>query len=99
VPSSDELLPFIPAALLVAISPGANNLLAMRNGLRWSAADAIVALSGRVIAFAIMVGLVVIGLASVVASSHVVFASIKWAGVAAGVVFVGLAGSLAAAQE
>jgi threonine/homoserine/homoserine lactone efflux protein len=99
VPSSDELLPFIPAALLVAISPGANNLLAMRNGLRWSAADAIVALSGQVIAFAIMVGLVVIGLASVVASSHVVFASIKWAGVAAGVVFVGLAGSLAAAQE
>ncbi len=82
MPSFEELLLFMPAAFLVAISPGANNLLAMRHGLRWSAADAIVALIGRVVAFAIMVGLVVIGLATVVAGSQMVFQSIKWVGVA-----------------
>jgi threonine/homoserine/homoserine lactone efflux protein len=81
MPSWNELFAFIPAALLVAISPGANNLLAMRNGLRWSSTDAIVALSGRVAAFTIMVALVVAGLASVVAGSRTAFEAIKWVGV------------------
>lgn len=81
MPSLNALFLFTSASLLVAISPGANNLLAMRNGLRWSAGDAIVALSGRVVAFGIMVGLVVMGLTSIVAGSDTVFQSIKWAGV------------------
>ena len=30
----DQLLGFVPAALLVGASPGANNLLALTNGVR-----------------------------------------------------------------
>ncbi len=82
MPSFHVLAVFVPAALLVAISPGANNLLAMRNGMRFSATDAVVALGGRVVAFALMVGLVVAGLATVVAGSRTIFEVVKWAGVA-----------------
>ncbi len=34
VVSTNQILIFLPAALLVAASPGANNLLALRNAVR-----------------------------------------------------------------
>ena len=76
------LLVFVPAAALVAISPGANNLLALRNGVHQGTRDAMFALSGRALAFLSMVGLVAVGLASVLARSQLAFAAVKWAGVA-----------------
>lgn len=82
MPSLGTLALFLPAAALVAISPGANNLLALRNGVRGGARRAIAALAGRMLAFATMVGLVAGGLASVLAHSQTVFAALKWAGVA-----------------
>lgn len=73
---------FLPAALLVASSPGANNLLALRNGHRAGARAAIAALGGRVVGFAIMLALSIAGLVSILAASQVAFEAIKWASVA-----------------
>ena len=42
-----QLADFIPAALAVAASPGADNLLAFRNGLRSGFNRAVLALAGR----------------------------------------------------
>lgn len=68
--STGQLLAFIPAALVVAASPGANNLLALRNGLRSGVRAAATALVGRFVAFAIMLTLVVAGLGTVLAQSQ-----------------------------
>jgi len=46
-----QLAVFIPAALAVAASPGADNLLAFRNGLRSGFNRAVLALAGRFTAF------------------------------------------------
>lgn len=72
---------FLPAALLVAISPGANNVLAMQHGMRAGVSEAIVALSGRLLAFAIMLTLAVAGLTAALTRSQAVFDVVKWAGV------------------
>src|SRR5699024_4441625 len=53
---------FVPAAVAVAASPGANNLLAFRNGVQSGFRNASLALSGRFLAFAIMLTLVIAGL-------------------------------------
>ncbi len=82
MPSLTTLVLFLPAAAAIAASPGANNLLALRNGMRQGARDAIVALSGRALAFIVMVGLVAVGLASLLARSQTAFATLKWIGVA-----------------
>lgn len=80
--STGQLLAFIPAALVVAASPGANNLLALRNGLRSGVHTAATALVGRFVAFAIMLTLVVAGLGTVLAQSQHLFELLKWLGVA-----------------
>ncbi len=80
--STGQLLAFIPAALVVAASPGANNLLALRNGLRSGVRAAATALVGRFVAFAIMLTLVVAGLGTVLAQSQHLFELLKWLGVA-----------------
>ncbi len=77
-----EWLAFLPAALLVAASPGANNLLALANGMRSGLAAASAALVGRLAAFATMIALVILGLGAVLAASEIAFAAIKWVGVA-----------------
>src|SRR5690242_11146040 len=73
---------FLPAAVLVAASPGANNLLALTNGMRGGLAPAVAALAGRLAAFVIMILLVAAGLGALLAASEVAFTAIKWAGVA-----------------
>jgi homoserine/homoserine lactone efflux protein len=80
--SVDQWLVFLPAAVLVAASPGANNFLALANGMRSGLASAVAALAGRFAAFSLMILLVVAGLGAVLAASEVAFAAIKWAGVA-----------------
>lgn len=72
---------FIPAAIIVALSPGANNLLAFANGSRQGLSLAIIALSGRCAAFVLMIGMVIIGLGAVLAASELAFQVVKWVGV------------------
>ncbi|MET7641233.1 LysE family translocator [Streptomyces sp. NPDC005438] len=73
---------FVPAALAVAASPGANNLLAFRNGLRSGLRSAALALCGRFLAFALMLGLVVAGLGAVLRTSQQAFEALRVLGAA-----------------
>lgn len=73
---------FLPAALLVAASPGAGNFLALSNGLRSGLVPAITALAGRLAAFTLLVALTVAGLGVVLAASETAFSLLKWGGVA-----------------
>lgn len=75
-----QLAVFIPAALAVAASPGANNLLAFRNGLRSGFPSAVLALAGRFTAFAIMLALVVAGLGAILHTSQVAFEVLRVVG-------------------
>ncbi|MBV8995205.1 MAG: LysE family transporter [Pseudonocardiales bacterium] len=75
-------LAFVPAAALISVVPGANQLLGLRNALRQGTAAATVALVGRFTAFALLVVVVATGLGAVLKSSVVAFEIIKWLGVA-----------------
>jgi threonine/homoserine/homoserine lactone efflux protein len=77
----DQWLLFLPAAILVAVSPGANNFLALVHGMRCGLGPAVLALVGRCIAFAILILLVGGGLGAVLAASEAAFVAIKWVGV------------------
>ncbi|MBA3324989.1 MAG: LysE family translocator, partial [Rhodobacteraceae bacterium] len=69
-------------AALVAVSPGANNLLAFVNGAQAGLRQAGRALDGRLAAFAIMVVLAALGLGALLERSAFAFGLLKWAGVA-----------------
>lgn len=77
-----QLALFVPAACLVALSPGANNLLALTHGIKAGFAPAAGGLMGRWAAFAVMIALVAVGLGSVLERSEIAFTVVKWAGVA-----------------
>lgn len=77
----NQLLLFLPSALIVASSPGANNLLAFANGSWEGLKPAILALAGRCAAFVILVAIVIGGLGAVLEASEMAFQIIKWAGV------------------
>ncbi|MDQ3664943.1 MAG: LysE family translocator [Actinomycetota bacterium] len=77
----DQLSVFMPAAALVAVAPGANNLLAMQHAMRFGLTEAVIALAGRLMAFTLMLVLAAAGLAAVLTRSQTVFEVIKWAGV------------------
>ncbi len=77
-----QLAAFIPAALAVAASPGANNLLAFRNGLRSGFRSAALALVGRFVAFVGMLVLVIAGLGAVLGTSQLVFDVLRIGGAA-----------------
>ena len=77
----NQLLLFLPSALIVASSPGANNLLAFANRSREGLRPAILALVGRCLAFVLLVGIVISGLGTVLEASEIAFQIIKWAGV------------------
>jgi len=76
-----QLLLFLPAAALVAASPGANNLLAFANGSRHGFLLAVVALLGRCSAFALLIAMVIGGLGALLEASEATFQAIKWGGV------------------
>ncbi|MBK1784022.1 LysE family translocator [Prauserella cavernicola] len=85
------LLVFFGAALFIALTPGANNLLGLHHGMRHGLAKALAGLGGRLAAFSLMVAAVAIGLGQVLAASEVALTVIKWIGVA---YLVWLGGSL-----
>ncbi|MBW8484699.1 LysE family translocator [Actinomadura parmotrematis] len=75
-------LVFLGASLLLALTPGANNLLALQNAIRHGRRLALGALAGRLAAFAIMITAVAAGLGPLLARSERVLTTIKWLGVA-----------------
>jgi homoserine/homoserine lactone efflux protein len=89
---------FIPATVLVSLIPGANQLLGLRNAVRYGMARAMVAVAGRLVAFVVFIGLVVVGLGAVLTTSVVAFTVIKWAGVAY-LVWIGLVTLRRSARE
>jgi len=85
-----QLTLFLPAAILVAASPGANNLLSFVHGIKAGFAKTAVSLSGRFLAFAFMILLVAFGLGEILEASELAFSVVKWLGVTY-LVFLGVA--------
>ncbi|GAA1480967.1 LysE family translocator [Gordonia sinesedis] len=73
---------FIPAAVVLSLIPGPNQLLSLRNAIRFGTATATLALAGRFAVFAAMAAGVALGLGQVLTRSATVFEVIKWVGVA-----------------
>lgn len=78
---NDALL-FAPIALLIAITPGPNNFCAMNNGIRHGMATAVLATTGRVIAFAFFLLISAVGLGAMLMASEQLFSAVKWVGAA-----------------
>lgn len=72
---------FFIAAALMAITPGANQLLSLRNAARQGFWDASTALAGRFSAFLLLVAATVAGLGALLLASEQAFAVVKWCGV------------------
>jgi len=89
---------FIPTAVLVSLIPGANQLLGLRNAVRYGTVRAMIAVAGRLVAFTLFIGLVVIGLGAVLTASVEAFTVIKWAGVSY-LLWIGLATLRRASRE
>ena len=75
----DALL-FLPVALVLALTPGPNNFMAMRNGIQSGLTTAVLATTGRVLAFIILITITAVGLGAMLASSVLAFTVLKWAG-------------------
>ncbi|MBE1534375.1 LysE family translocator [Actinomadura algeriensis] len=73
---------FLAASVLLALTPGANQLLSLRNALQQGTADAVVALAGRFSAFLVLILATVAGLGAILLASEPVFTAVKWCGVA-----------------
>jgi threonine/homoserine/homoserine lactone efflux protein len=73
---------FLLTAFVVSAIPGANQLLGLRNAFRYGMFSALLAVLGRLAAFVVFIGLVVVGLGAVLTASEAAFTVIKWAGVA-----------------
>ncbi|MFD4197356.1 LysE family translocator [Amycolatopsis thermoflava] len=76
------LLVFLGAAMLIALTPGANNLLGLHHGIQHGLPRALAGLLGRLAAFTLMIGAVAAGLGQLLAASGPALTAIKWAGVA-----------------
>lgn len=72
---------FIIASIVMAITPGANQLLSLRNGYHRGVKVAVSAVSGRFSAFFLMVTAVALGLGTLLTASSVLFQIVKWVGV------------------
>ncbi|WP_170134869.1 LysE family translocator [Acuticoccus kandeliae] len=73
---------FVPAAALVAATPGANNLLSLGHGIRAGFVPTMIGVCGRLAAFAILVTLAAAGLGALLSASEIAFTILKWVGVA-----------------
>ncbi|TBU97639.1 LysE family translocator [Phytopseudomonas dryadis] len=71
---------FAPVAMLIALTPGPNNFCAMNNGIRHGIGAAVLATSGRALAFAIFLSISAIGLGAMLLASETAFTAIKWVG-------------------
>lgn len=80
---------FAPTSFLVNVTPGPNNLLAMNNAARFGMGRTIASGLGRGLAFTILIGLTIIGLGAMLATSEHAFTVMKWVG-AAYLVYLGI---------
>jgi threonine/homoserine/homoserine lactone efflux protein len=78
---TSALTMFLPAAVLFAVSPGAGNFLAMRNGARYGTRVAICGFAGRFVSFLVLFLAVALGLGAIIAASEIALTIIKWCGV------------------
>lgn len=78
----EQLIVFLPAAALVAASPGANNLLSLTHGIRAGLWRTVGSLAGRFAAFGLLIAAVAVGLGALLETSAIAFAAVKWIGVA-----------------
>ena len=76
-----QLSIFLPAAFIVAISPGANNILSLSHGALAGFYPTVFSLAGRFLAFSLMLLPVAAGLGAVITTSEVIFLTMKWIGV------------------
>ena len=75
------VLVFFGASLLVALTPGANNLLGLHHGMAHGVRRGLAGLGGRLVAFVLLVSAVAAGLGQLLAASETALTLIKWAGV------------------
>ncbi len=78
----EQLLIFLPAALLLGASPGANNLLVFVSATKAGWRRTAKSILGRLAAWAVLVVLVSLGLDVLLRTSEVAFIILKWIGVA-----------------
>lgn len=77
-----QLLIFLPAALLLGASPGANNLLAFISATKAGWLRAAKGIFGCLAAWAVLIVLVSLGLDVLLRTSELAFVALKWVGVA-----------------
>jgi threonine/homoserine/homoserine lactone efflux protein len=80
--SGSTLLLFVPACFALNLAFGPNNLLSLTYGLQQGVRTAVLASGGRLVAFALMIGLTALGVGAVLAASETAFTILKWAGAA-----------------
>lgn len=78
----EQFLVFLPAALLLGTSPGANNLLAFVSATKAGWLPTAKGIFGRLAAWAVLVVLVSLGLDVLLRTSELAFVALKWVGVA-----------------
>ncbi|MEU4668854.1 LysE family translocator [Amycolatopsis sp. NPDC023774] len=89
---------FVPAAIVVSLIPGANQLLGLRNAARYGVGHAMAGISGRFAAFVVLIALVAAGLGTLLAASAELLTILKWVGVAY-LLWLGLSSILRARRE
>ncbi len=76
------VLVFFGASVLVALTPGANNLLGLHHGMTHGVRRGLAGLAGRLVAFTLLITAVAAGLGQLLAASETTLTIIKWAGAA-----------------
>ncbi|RZL97542.1 MAG: LysE family translocator [Variovorax sp.] len=80
---------YLPACFALNMAFGPNNLLSVTNGARHGVGVAVLAASGRLAAFALMIAIAGLGMGAVLAASEIAFNAVKWLG-AAYLVWIGV---------
>jgi threonine/homoserine/homoserine lactone efflux protein len=80
---------FLPACFAINMALGPNNLLSISNGARNGVREAILAASGRLLAFAGMIAIAGLGLGALLLASETLFTLLKFGG-AAYLVWIGI---------
>lgn len=80
---------FLPACFAINMAFGPNNLLSVTNGAKHGVSPAVIAASGRLVAFAVMIAIAGLGMGAVLIASELAFDVIKYIG-AAYLVWIGI---------
>jgi threonine/homoserine/homoserine lactone efflux protein len=80
---------FLPACFAINMALGPNNLLSISNGARSGVREAILAATGRLLAFASMIAIAGLGLGALLLASETLFTLLKFGG-AAYLVWIGI---------